>query len=88
MVGRMNETPIPYADLGKQTAEVKKEQLKAVEKVLDSGNYILGPEVEKLEKDLSQFCEVPYALGTSSGTDALLACIVRARGVRRGTRCV
>lgn len=63
---------VPIINLKKQYAPIKKDILSAIDRVLDQGNYILGPEVEKLEKDLAQFCEVPYALGTSSGTDALL----------------
>jgi dTDP-4-amino-4,6-dideoxygalactose transaminase len=45
---------------------------KAVTRVIDSGNYILGPEVEKFELNLSNYLGNEYSIGVNSGTDALM----------------
>jgi dTDP-4-amino-4,6-dideoxygalactose transaminase len=50
----------------------REEILKAVCKVLDSGNYILGPEVENFEDNFSSYCGVTHSIGVGSGTDALI----------------
>ena len=46
--------------------------LKAVERVIDSGWYILGKEVELFEKEFSEYCDVDYTAGVSNGLDALV----------------
>ena len=63
---------VPIIDLKKQYEPLRPEIQKAIQDVLEKGTYVLGPEVEKLEKDLADYCDIPYALGVSSGTDALL----------------
>jgi dTDP-4-amino-4,6-dideoxygalactose transaminase len=55
----------------------------AIARVLDHGQYILGPEVRMLEADLSRFCGAKEAIGCSNGTDAL-ALVLMAKGVRQG----
>ena len=45
---------------------------KAIQKVLTSAAYIMGPEIEELERELSAFTGAEYAISCSSGTDALL----------------
>lgn len=50
----------------------KEEILEAIKKVLDSGQFILGEEGRKFEKEVAKFCGVKYAIGVASGTDALL----------------
>ena len=63
---------IPLVDLEAQLAAIRDEILDAVTRCVDSGRYLLGPEVERLEKRIAELCGVPYAVGASSGTDALL----------------
>ncbi len=63
---------VPIIDLKKQYEPLRSDIQKAIQDVLEKGTYILGPVVEKLEKDLAHYCNASYALGTSSGTDALL----------------
>ena len=48
-----------------------KEEINAAVKVLESGQYILGPEVENLEKEVAQYYNKKYAIGVGNGTDAL-----------------
>ena len=49
----------------------KNEILKSIKRVLDKGCYILGPEVEEFETNFASYCNVDYAIGVNSGTDAL-----------------
>ena len=58
----------PLAQYQSQRDEI----LDAVKNVLESGNYILGPEVAKFEKSFAQFCGTNFAVGLNSGTDALI----------------
>ena len=63
---------VPLLDLKLQYSGIKNEIKLAIEEVLDSQYFILGPKVEKLENEISRYCNVKYAVGVSSGTDALL----------------
>lgn len=63
---------IPYVDLGGQYAPFKEEIMAAVERVLDSGWFILGQEVKEFEAKFAELCGVKYAIGMNSGTDALI----------------
>lgn len=63
---------IPYINLAAQHVTIKEELLAAVAKVIDHGKFILGEEVAKFERRFSHLCEVNYALGVNSGTDALI----------------
>lgn len=49
----------------------REEILEAVKRVLESGSYILGPEVDAFEKSFATYCGVDHAVGVNSGTDAL-----------------
>ena len=62
---------IPYRDLSVTDTQMRKELLLAVEKVLQHGMILLGPEVEAFEEQVAQFCQKKYAVGVNSGTDAL-----------------
>lgn len=59
----------------------------AAQKVAARGSFILGTEVEAFERELAAFCGVRYAVGVSSGTDALLACLM-ARHIGRGDEVI
>ncbi len=62
---------VPLTDLGALYASLKGEVDPAVQRVLSSGSYILGPEVEAFEAAMAAYCGVPHAAGVASGTDAL-----------------
>ena len=74
---------VPMLDLQRQYAQVRAEVLAAVECVCASQQYILGPEVEALERELADFCGARDAVGCASGTDALWLALAAA-GVRPG----
>ena len=63
---------IPIIDLKAQYQTLKNEIDTVVAKVISSGGYILGPEVEGLEKEIAAYAGTIYAIGVNSGTDALL----------------
>ncbi len=63
---------IPFIDLNAQQNIIRDRIEKRIKKVLDHGQYILGPEVKELEDKLSSFTGSKYVLCCSSGTDALL----------------
>jgi len=61
-----------FIDLRLQYSNLKSEMQEAINKVLESSQFILGPDVPALEKEISQFVDTKFAVGTSSGTDSLL----------------
>lgn len=63
---------VPYIDLGAQHVAIKDELLKEIEKVLISGQFILGPYVEQFEQRFSNLSGARYNVGVASGTDALI----------------
>jgi dTDP-4-amino-4,6-dideoxygalactose transaminase len=62
---------IPFLDLKASYLELKNEIDTAVSRVLDSGWYILGSEVECFEEDFASFCDTNHAIGVADGLDAL-----------------
>src|SRR5215470_11921490 len=80
-------TPVPLLDLGAQNGPLRDALLGAVQRVLDSGHFILGPEVEAFEKELAGVIGTRHAIGVSSGTDALLVALM-ALGIGAGDEVV
>src|SRR5690242_12157517 len=62
---------IPLLDLRAEYHELKSEIDAAVSRVLESGQFILGPEVTGLEEEFASYCNVKHAIGVNSGTSAL-----------------
>ena len=58
---------IPFGNLKKQYLTVKEDIDKAIAKVLASGWFILGKEVQNFEKNFAKFCGVKYAVGVANG---------------------
>ena len=67
---------VPLLDLKAQFAPIRADVLDAMTRVCDAQQFILGPEVEALERELAAFLHVPHAIGVSSGTDALLVALM------------
>jgi dTDP-4-amino-4,6-dideoxygalactose transaminase len=70
------EMEIPLVDLKTQYAEIGDEIRKAVDAVFESQRFILGSNVKNLEEAIAAYSNVNCAIGVSSGTDALLACLM------------
>jgi dTDP-4-amino-4,6-dideoxygalactose transaminase len=62
---------IPILDLRGQYESIKDEINEAIQGVLESGHFILGPNVEALEKEVAEYCQCRRGVGVASGTDAL-----------------
>jgi len=65
------ESIIPIIDLAAQYRHLKSEIDTAISHVVQSGQFILGPEVSNLEEEFAKFCDVPNACACGSGTDGL-----------------
>jgi len=63
---------VPLLDLKAQYATIKDEIKTAIDEVLESQYFILGPKVEQFEEQIAEYCNTKYAIGVASGTDALL----------------
>ena len=66
------EQPIPLIDLAAQHRAIRGELDDAIDRVLSSNRFVLGPEVEGFERELAAYCEVSCAVSCASGSDALL----------------
>ena len=62
---------IPFIDLAAQQKRIRPQIEAALLHILDHGAYIMGPEIDKLESQLSAFCGAQHTLTCSNGTDAL-----------------
>lgn len=78
---------VPLLDLKAQYASIKEEIRTAVDDVFDSQYFILGPKVKELEQEIARYSETSYALGVSSGTDALLISLM-ALGIEPGDEVI
>lgn len=74
---------VPLLDLRRQYASIREEALAAITRVCDSQGFILGPEVEALEREISALTGAVAAVGCSSGTEALWLALLGA-GVQPG----
>lgn len=78
---------IPQIDLKRQHDGLRGELMDAAARVLDSCRFILGPEVQALERELAALCGARHGVGTGSGTDALLLAL-KAVGVKPGDEVI
>ncbi|WP_243276618.1 DegT/DnrJ/EryC1/StrS aminotransferase family protein [Desulfallas sp. Bu1-1] len=79
----MTTYPVPLLDLRAQNEPIKNDIIKAIEQVYDSGQFIMGPWVQKFEHEIAEYLGVEHAIGVSSGTDALLVSLM-ALGIGHG----
>mgnify|MGYP002682686952 CR=1 FL=1 len=68
----MSAMIVPYVNLTLQHQPLKAALLDAVGRVLDHGQFILGPEVEQFEARFAALCGVRFPIGVTSGTAALI----------------
>jgi len=81
------ESPVAMLDVAAQNDPLAAELRAVFARVLESGRFILGPEVTAFEAEVAELVGVPHALGVSSGTDALLVALM-ALGVGAGDEVI
>lgn len=74
---------VPYVDLGLQNVRLQEQILSAVERVIRHGRFVLGPEVEELERRLRERLDVGHVITVASGLDALVLAL-RLEGIGEG----
>jgi dTDP-4-amino-4,6-dideoxygalactose transaminase len=80
-------TKIPLLDVRRATAAIREELDAAIARVLDHGQFILGPEVRAFEERIAEYCGTRFAVSCASGSDALLLPLM-ALGVGPGDRVI
>jgi dTDP-4-amino-4,6-dideoxygalactose transaminase len=75
--------PIQFIDLSRQQERIRHRVDAAIGRVLDHGQYIMGPEVRELERRLADFCDARHVITCANGTDALLLALI-AKDLRPG----
>lgn len=83
----MSQPKIPILDLKPQYQAIRSEIQAAVNRVLESGQFILGQEVSQFEEAAASYLGVKHAIGVNSGTDALMISL-RAAGVQPGDEVI
>jgi dTDP-4-amino-4,6-dideoxygalactose transaminase len=78
---------IPLMDLPAQYAYLCRDITRAVDEVLQSQHFVLGPQVASFEKEVAAYCGSAYGVGVASGTDALVLAL-HAAGVRPGDEVI
>ena len=63
---------VSFFDLKSQFSSIEGEVKAALDDVFKTQQFILGPDVEKLEQVIARYCQAPYAVGVASGSDALI----------------
>ncbi len=78
---------VPLLDLKAQYRTIKDRVLEVTRQIYESQHFILGPQVEDLEKKIAAYCRIGHAVGVSSGTDALVLSLMAA-GIGPGDRVI
>ena len=81
------EKSIPMLDLGLQYSTIRMEIKAALDQVLDSQHFILGPQVKALEEEVARYCGRRFGVGVASGTDALTLAL-KASGIGVGDEVI
>lgn len=68
--------PVPLLDINRHNQPLREEILAALARVVDSGRFLFGPDVQQLEQSVAQLCGVQHAIGCASGSDALLLALM------------
>lgn len=79
--------PVPFLDLQAQYRSIRQEIDPAIQNVLDTSAYVLGPAVEAFEKSFAAYCNVEHCVAVNSGTSAL-ALLFQAHGIGEGDEII
>ena len=83
----MDEVKVPFLDVIAAYRELEVELQDGMRRVLESSQYILGPEVEAFEAEFADYCDAKYCVGVASGLDALYLAL-KALGVGAGDEVI
>lgn len=83
----MGEIKIPILDLKPQYESIKEEIQVAINRVVESGRFIMGPDVKEFEREMAEYLGVKHAIGVNSGTDALVIGL-RGLGIGEGDEVI
>ncbi len=83
----MNDSGVPFVDLGRAFEPIATEAREAVERVFARGNFILGEEVAAFEEEFARFLGCRYAVGVSNGTDAITIALLSS-GIGEGDEVI
>lgn len=86
-MNQATRTPVPLLDLEAQYRPIREEILAAIARVCDSQRFIMGPEVDALEREMARHLDAGEAIAVSSGTDAILA-VLMALGIGAGDEVI
>ncbi len=78
---------VPLLDLKAQYVSMKDEMMREISELCDSQYFILGPKVEKLEKEVAEYCHSKFAVGVTSGSDALIIALM-VEGIQAGDEVI
>jgi dTDP-4-amino-4,6-dideoxygalactose transaminase len=78
---------VPFGDLTREVAEIREPLNEAINRVIESGWFVLGPEVEAFEEAFARWLGVPHVVGVASGTEAITLAL-KALGVGEGDEVI
>src|SRR4051794_12382879 len=85
--GRAEGLAVPFLDLRASYLELREDLDRTFRRVLDSGWYILGEEVQEFEREFAAYCGADHCIGVGNGLDALNL-ILRAYGIGSGDEVI
>jgi dTDP-4-amino-4,6-dideoxygalactose transaminase len=86
-VSRPDPAPVPFVDLARTHEPLRAEIDEALAGVVDSGAFILGPDVAAFEREWAEYCGAEHAIGVGSGT-AAIGLVLEALGVGAGDEVI
>ncbi len=69
---------VPLLDVGRGNSPLREELLEVLARVIDSGKFLFGPDVDALEREVAAYSQIDHAIGCASGSDALLLALMAA----------
>ncbi len=78
---------VPFVDLSREASSIASELMEITSKVINSGQYVLGPHLDLFEKKFAEYCDVKYAIGVGNGSDALVL-IMKSLGIGPGDEVI
>jgi dTDP-4-amino-4,6-dideoxygalactose transaminase len=79
--------PVPFLDLGRLHRPIREQLDAAYRRVMDSGRFIMGPELEAFEAEFARYCDVKHCIGIGNGLEALHL-LLRAYGIGPGDEVI